>query len=89
MPPTDPYEAYAKGPSSLGTKGVVITPSDSDLDPIPKAVVCLTGGNLTVVPMNNANSDTLQFVDVMAGFVPPFRVRRVTAATATVASVKD
>lgn len=89
MPPTDPYATYAKGPSSLGTKGAVITPSDSDIDPVPKCVVCLTSGNLTVVPLNNADGDTLQFVGVAAGFMPPFRVRRVTAATATVASVRD
>ncbi len=89
MPPVDPYEAYAKGPSSFGTVGAVITPGPTDLDPIPKAVICLSAGNITIVPMGNDDAETLAFVDVPAGFTPPFRVRRVTAATAAVASVKD
>lgn len=85
----DPYAPFGKSPSSFGTKGELITPGNDDLDPIAKAVVCLTAGNLTIVPVENADGDTLAFVDVPAGFSPPYRVRRVTAATATVATVGD
>jgi hypothetical protein len=89
VPPVDPYETYAKGPSSLGAEGTVITPSDNDLDPVPKAIVLLSAGNLTIVPLGNDDADTLTFTAAPCGFVPPFRVRRVTAATATVASIHD
>lgn len=85
----DPYDAFAKTASSYGAKSAAVTPSSNDLDPIPKAVVCLTSGNITVVPVNNANAATVAFVGVAAGFVPPFRVRRVTAATATVYTIED
>jgi hypothetical protein len=74
--------------SGLGYRGEIITPGSTDLPSGTKAVVCLTGGDLTVVPYGNADGDTLSFVDVPAGFVPPYVVRRVTAATATVATVR-
>lgn len=70
--------------SSLGAKGRVITPGATGLDPPAKGVVCLTGGNITVVPIGDADADTLTFSGVPAGFVPPYRVGRVTAATATI-----
>ncbi len=85
----DPYEEFAKSPSSLGTTSRPVTPGAEDIDPIPKGVVCLTSGDLTVVPLGNADAVTLSFVGVPAGYVPPFRVRRVTAATATVATIED
>jgi len=83
------YDNYSASPGSLGTRGVVLTPGNTDIAGEPKAVVCLTAGNLTIVPEDNADGATLAFVGVPAGFVPPYRVRRVTAATATVASVLD
>lgn len=89
MPPVDPYKTYAAGPTSFGARGVQISPGATDLDPVPKAIVCLTGGDLTIVPMNNGDGVTLTFTGVTAGFIPPYRVRRVTAATAAVASVLD
>lgn len=73
--------------SDFGTVGAVVTPAATDLPADVKAVVCLTGGDLTIVPVGNADGDTLAFVGVTAGFMPPYRVRRVTAATATVATV--
>lgn len=85
----DRYKSFAGTPSSYGTKGRVITPGADDIDPPAKAVVLLTSGNVTVVPMDNEDAAALAFVGVPAGFSPPFRVRRVTAATATVATVED
>ncbi len=85
----DPYSSFAKTPSGFGRKGRIITPGASDLDPIAKGIVCLTSGDVTVVPVGNANGDTIQFEDVPAGYVVPYQVRRVTAATATVASIED
>lgn len=88
MPAADPYENFGKTPDSLGTVGRAVTATAADLDPLPKAVVCLTSGNITVVPYGNADNDTIAFVNVQAGFVPPYRVRRVTAATANVATIE-
>lgn len=84
---TNPYVDYNPAPSSFGTIGTIVTPGNTDLDPIAKAVICLTAGNITIVPVGNSNAVTLSFVGVPAGFVPPFQVRRVTAATATVATI--
>jgi hypothetical protein len=89
MPPVDPYAGYTKSPDSFGTKSRAITPGNTDIDPVPKAVVCLTGGDITVVPFGNSDAGTVSFAGVAAGYAPPFRVRRVTAATATVATVED
>jgi hypothetical protein len=79
---------YATGPTTFGTVGKIITPGNSDIAGDPKAVSCLTAGNLTIVPVGNGDSETLAYVGVGAGFSPPFRVRRVTAATAVVATVE-
>ncbi|WP_346915044.1 hypothetical protein [uncultured Roseibium sp.] len=86
---TDPYEGVSGGPESFGKKARVITPAASDIDPIPKGVVMLAAGDITVVPMDNDNADVVAFVGVSAGFVPPYRVRRVTAASAAVMTVED
>lgn len=86
---TDPFASTIKAADSFGTTSRIVTPGATDLDPIAKAVICLTAGDITIVPVGNANAVTLAFVGVPAGFVPPFRVRRVTAATATVATVDD
>jgi hypothetical protein len=73
---------------SLGRVGAVIAPGNTDLPHNTKGVVCLTEGDLTVVPDGNADDDTLSFVGVPAGFIPPYVIRRVTAATATVATIQ-
>lgn len=83
----DPFASNIETPLSLGRKGDVITPGSTDLDPLPKSVVCLTAGDVTIVPDGNANANTLAFEGLPAGYVIPFRVRRVTAATATVATI--
>ena len=83
----DKYETWLDTPSTPGPKGRIITPGATDLDPVAKSIVTLTAGNVTVVPVGNANGVTLAFVDVPAGWVCPYRVRRVTAATATIATI--
>lgn len=85
----DPYESVATGPDSFGRKSRLITPGGSDIDPIPKAVICLAGGDITVVPVDNDDGVTIAFSGVSAGFVPPFRVRKVTAATGAIATIED
>lgn len=83
----DPFSNTAQTASTFGTTGRIVTPGVTDIDPVAKAIVTLTAGDVTVVPVNNANGVTLAFVGVPAGWVCPFRVRRVTAATAVVATV--
>ncbi len=83
------FADYAPSPISLGKKGDAITPGASDLAGGPKAITCLAAGNVTIVPLNNANGDTLTFTGCPVGFVPPYVVRRVTAATGSWATVLD
>jgi|GEM_PF-2281722 len=72
---------------SFGPKGRVITPGAADLDPIAKSVVMLSAGDITIVPLGNDNAATLAFVGLPAGYVVPYRVRRVTACTGTCATI--
>jgi hypothetical protein len=87
------YDEYPAGPQTFGRRALAVTPNDGTDLPMGavKGVVCLTGGDLSVVPLGNADDAPVNFVDVPAGFVPPFIVRRVrsTGTTATVATVED
>ncbi|PJE30732.1 hypothetical protein PSM7751_02924 [Pseudooceanicola marinus] len=88
----DPYSDEAATSSTLGLKGGVIAPSDgSDLAPIAKAVVVTdvtAGADLVVLPAGNEDGAWVPFHGVSVGFVPPFRVRRVSEdSTAVVAAV--
>jgi hypothetical protein len=83
-----PFENFSPSPGSLGTRMRVIVPSNTDLDPTPKTVTHLTGGNITIVPYDNANADPIPYTGVPAGWIAPCVVRRVTAATGTVATVE-
>lgn len=84
----DPFLSSTPSPESPGTLSRIITPGASDIDPVPKSIVTLTSGDVTIVPAGNAVGVTLAFIGLPAGWVCPFRVRRVTAATATVATVE-
>lgn len=75
----DPYEAELVTGSSFATASRAISASASDLDPIPKALFLAVGGDVTFVPVDNGDSDTVVCTGLSAGTVIPFRVRRVTA----------
>jgi hypothetical protein len=83
----DPWKGFADSLVTFGRVGATITPGATDLDPVPKGIVCLADGNVTVVPVDNADAATLTFTGCTVGFIPPFRVRRVTAATGTWATI--
>ncbi|MEZ0212441.1 MAG: hypothetical protein ACAH27_05755 [Xanthobacteraceae bacterium] len=83
----DPFNDLRPTTSSFGRFARIVSPGPTDLDPVAKAVICLTAGDITIVPDGNDNAVTVAFVGVSAGFIPPYRVRRVTAATATVATI--
>lgn len=84
--------AFASTPNSFGRSSRAITPSDTvDITNGPvKAVIAASAGNLKILPADNATSVPVAFVDIPAGFVPPFIVKRVfaTGTTATVYSVE-
>lgn len=82
----DPYTTTTPGINGFGRGSRAVTPHDTtDLSPYAR-VVCLTAGNIAVVPVNNADNVPVAFVGVAAGFVPPFWVKRVnsTGTTCTV-----
>ncbi|MDX3971162.1 MAG: hypothetical protein QHD01_31840 [Bradyrhizobium sp.] len=83
----DPLTTFRGTQGNFGSLGRAVTPSDSeDLDPYAKAIVVTAGGDLVILPVRNADGDTITFTGVSVGFVPPYRVRRVMA-TGTSASV--
>jgi len=81
------WNGWSKTALSFGTKGAAITPGNTDLDPIPKAVVMLATGDISVVPAGNISNTAITFSSCPVGFMPPFVVRRVTACTSSCASV--
>lgn len=86
----DPLQNFTATPSSFGTKGTTITPGAGDLPGgAVKGVVMLAAGDITIVPVGNADGETIAFTGCPVGFIPPYRVRRVTAATAACATVTD
>lgn len=76
---------------TFGRTGRAITPDDNaDMPGGPvKAVVALSAGNLSVLPADSATA--IAFTGVVAGFMPPYIVRRVmaTGTTVAVATVED
>jgi hypothetical protein len=72
---------------TFGRKGRVIVPGAVDLDPVAKAVVMLAAGDITIVPVGNANNQTLAFVGLPAGALVPYQVRRVTACSSSCATI--
>ena len=86
------FENVAPSVDSFGRRSFAITPNDSaDLPEPVKAVVVLTAGTLSLIPLENDDGDTVDFDDLPVGYVAPFIVRRVmaTGTTATVAAVTD
>lgn len=88
----DPHALTGAAVLANGANGVGVTLSDgTDLASYAKAIVLLTAGNVSYLPVKSADDAPLSFVDLPAGWVSPHRVRRVraTGTTATVATVED
>lgn len=81
------WNGQEKTALSFGRKGRAVTPGSTDLDPIAKAVVMLATGDITIIPVGNADSATLTFTACPVGFMPPYQVRRVTACSSSCATV--
>lgn len=83
---TDPWKGMGGDQHSFGRRGTVITPGAADLD-VASRLVVLAAGDATIVPVDNGNTATLTFTGLTVGQVLPYIVRRVTAATATLATL--
>ena len=86
----DPNRFYQTPTHEYGGAGKLIVKSDTvDLDPYAKSIVVITAGNLIIIPVENADADTITFTAAPVGFIPPYAVRRVlaTGSTAAVATV--
>ncbi|MGB0855034.1 MAG: spike base protein, RCAP_Rcc01079 family [Pikeienuella sp.] len=90
----DFYANVSGGVETFGRKGRAITPNDgADLADVAKGVVVTSiagGTTLRILPVENADGEWVDFAGVQVGFIPPYQVRRVGAATnCSVASVLD
>jgi hypothetical protein len=85
----DPYNG-ASGPTTYGGRMVAITPGAEDFPDGPaKAIQCMQAGDVTFIPVGNADEGTISATDCQPGFSPFARVRRVTAATGVWVAVYD
>jgi hypothetical protein len=91
-PKKDPYSNVRDQIGNFAEKAKTVTKSDStDLASYAKALIVTVGGNLVIIPKENADVDTVSFTGLTAGQVIPIQVRRVlsTGTTATVAALFD
>ena len=84
---SDPWKGMGGDLNSFGRRGTVVAPGPNDLSSVAKGLVVLAAGDVTIIPADNADGNTLSFTGLAAGAVIPYIVRRVTAATATLATI--
>jgi len=93
-PTKDGYANFGASLNTFGNNASVVTPSDTvDFTAYPKVIAVAAAGNLVVLPLKAADDGAhlVTFTAAPAGFVVPFRVRRVmaTSTTATVVHIFD
>lgn len=66
-----------------------ITPAAVDFARVARVVVILSAGDVTLIPVGNADGETFTFTGLPSGTFLPILTRRITAATATVAISAD
>ncbi|MGV2188774.1 spike base protein, RCAP_Rcc01079 family [Agrobacterium vitis] len=81
------YKNAGGGLQDQGRKTLAVVPGNADLSSTAKGLLVLAAGDVTVVPIDNADAETVAFTGLTAGQFIPLVVRRVTAATATVVAV--
>jgi hypothetical protein len=80
-PPKDRYHGNAPSLGDCHDDAYDITPNDAaDLPEIPRAVLCLTSGNLVWIPVRPGRTDAVT-TPMTAGQVLKIRPRRVMAAS--------
>lgn len=90
----DPYKDQGRGPDTFGGNSVAVVKSDTvDFAAYPKGLVVTAAGDLVVLPLGAADDGAhlITFSAIFAGFIVPFRVRRVmaTGTTASCATIED
>src|SRR3954451_4998947 len=90
----DAYGSFSPLCRAFGNNAPAVAPSDTtDFTAYPKGVVVTVAGNLVVLPLKAADDGAhlITFTAAPAGFVVPFRVRRVmaTGTTASAAQIFD
>lgn len=86
----DPHAYSTPGIHGFGRIGAPVTPSDgTDLARYAR-IVLLETGNVSVLPVKNADGVPIAFTGLPAGYVVPFFVRRVlaTGTNADVATIE-
>jgi hypothetical protein len=83
---SDPFSGLVDGVSAPATRGVAVSPHDSNpLAEMPKALFIGSAGDLVARGMNDSADVT--FRNLAAGSVLPFRARFVRATGTTAADI--
>lgn len=88
----DPFKAIGDAVLANGSKGLLVETSDTeDLARYVKAISLETAGNVSYIPIDNADDQPRSYEDLPAGWTSPHRVRRVrtTGTTARICTVED
>lgn len=86
----DPY--FKGGELQVNRSSVAVVPSDTiDFNPYPRSVQVVTAGTVSCLPLKNADASFVNFGSLLAGYILPFRVRRInsTLTTAALAALYD
>lgn len=87
---SDTYADQSTMRQTFGTKSRLLTPGGSDIAaPYPKSVFLAATGDITYLPVANADGVLVTLTGLAPGQPVPHRVRRVTTATAPVYTVED
>lgn len=88
----NPYSDNPPGPQDFGRSSRLVVPSDNaDLPVVSKGLVIAAAGNVSFIPMSNADDTPVSLSSVSSGLILPWFVRRVlsTGTTATCYTVED
>jgi hypothetical protein len=88
-PSSDPFATNSSSPTTPARRAAAVTPSDSaDLAIYAKALWIGGAGSVAIIPVGNADGDSVVIAGCPAGALLPIQVRRVltTGTTATAIS---
>ncbi len=82
----DPFSAFADNVSAPATRGVAVTPHDSNaIADVPKALFVGSGGDL--VARGSGGGADVTFRNVQAGSLLPFRAQYIRATGTSAADI--
>lgn len=82
------WDRKAYRDTAFGRMGRLVTVGADLNESVVKGVVMSAAGDITVIPVDGSDGDALAFSGVESGFMPPFKVKKVTAATVSVYTVE-